>query len=429
MKVCFRVYCIFMLFAFAPVLRALNYHLNFDGADDYVSLGSGINLSNSDFTMECWFKSSTTFGRMITIGSNIPTNYSAAGISISSSNTLSFYFYGDNGTYSFTNGNAWYHVAFTYKHSTKEGKLYFNGVHVASRTFGNSLQGSGSNRLGSRIWGGTGDYWTGNLDEVRIWNVERSAAQIEESYGTEISGATSGLIAYYRLNETVGSTANDETSNNRDGTLNNFSLSGYTSNWIMSDNPFPVELTSFDVKRRGNEAVLSWVTATEVNNYGFEIERKRFTDTENDAWQRIGFVSGSGNSNATRAYTFHDNLPLAPSQVYRLKQIDNDGSFTYSPEAVLNNYFIATDFTLHQNFPNPFNPSTTIRFSLPQETQVTLIVYSPYGETVAVLLEGQSIEAGEHQINFNADNLSSGVYLYKMFSSDRVISRKMTILK
>ena len=191
-----------------------------------------------------------------------------------------------------------------------------------------------------------------------------------------------------------------------------------------SDIPLPVELDSFTASIDQNKVELNWNTKTEVNNYGFNVER-RINEGE---WNKIGFVEGHGNSISPEEYSFTDNDLFAGGSnfQYRLKQIDNDGTFEYSD--VVEVEVVPTQYELSQNYPNPFNPSTTIRFSLPQATQIKINIYNMLGELVETLAEG-TYEAGYHKVTFNASSLPSGAYVYRIESSEYVQTKKMLLLK
>ena len=191
-------------------------------------------------------------------------------------------------------------------------------------------------------------------------------------------------------------------------------------------NIIPVELTSFSAVVSNNAIGLNWETATETNNYGFEVYR--FNQNSHNDWQRIGFIEGNGTTNERNKYSFIDDH-LDPSiYKYKLKQMDFDGSFKYSDEveAEINQL---TDYALYQNYPNPFNPSTVIKFSVPEEnTLVTLRVYSSLGEQVEILIN-QVVPAGQHQVHFDATGLPSGIYFYTLTAGNFVDSKKMVVLK
>jgi hypothetical protein len=185
----------------------------------------------------------------------------------------------------------------------------------------------------------------------------------------------------------------------------------------------PVELTSFTANTSDGNVVLNWETATEINNQGFEIER-RTADTE---YRTIGFVEGHGTTTEPQSYSYIDKTAEQGLTYYRLKQVDFDGHYTYSVEIEID----ATgplSFNLAQNYPNPFNPSTNIKYSVPEAGNVKLSVYNLVGEEVAILVNGFS-QAGTFDVTFDASNLPSGVYLYKLQSANSVQTRKMMLLK
>jgi photosystem II stability/assembly factor-like uncharacterized protein len=186
----------------------------------------------------------------------------------------------------------------------------------------------------------------------------------------------------------------------------------------------PVELTSFtaNVTEQGYVS-LNWSTATETNNHLFEIERR----TEQGEYFAIGYVNGAGTTTEPQNYSYVDNTVQSGKYFYRLKQVDFDGRFEYSNEVEVD---VATplSFNLEQNYPNPFNPTTKIKYSIPEAGNITLSVYNTVGQEVAILLNGHS-EAGNFEVSFDASNLPSGVYLYKLQSANSVQTKKMMLLK
>jgi hypothetical protein len=191
----------------------------------------------------------------------------------------------------------------------------------------------------------------------------------------------------------------------------------------------PVELTSFIANVSGSSVVLNWTTATEVNNQGFEILRPAQNDND---WQKIGYVPGFGTTTEPKSYSYTDQPVNSGTYFYKLKQIDFDGSFTYSDIAEVE-VSLPTDFSLEQNYPNPFNPATTLEFSLPADAQVKIRVYNLVAEKVAEVTN-KDYTAGNHKIEFNASQLTSGVYLYRIDAVDvsgKIYNsvRKMTLLK
>ena len=188
--------------------------------------------------------------------------------------------------------------------------------------------------------------------------------------------------------------------------------------------PTPVELISFNAKVRNNVVVLDWRTATEVNNYGFEVERS----SSSDNWGKIGFVNGHGNSNSPKEYYFEDSKLSNTSYKYRLKQVDNDGSYEYSNIVSVLIGQTPNSFALSQNYPNPFNPSTKISWQSPVSGWQTLKVYDILGNEVATLVN-EFREAGSYEIDFNASQLTSGVYIYKISAGNFSDTKKMILSK
>jgi Secretion system C-terminal sorting domain len=182
---------------------------------------------------------------------------------------------------------------------------------------------------------------------------------------------------------------------------------------ILTMAPFalPVELTSFTYTTVSNSIKLEWETATELNNNHFEIERRDLSPY----WVKIGEIQGAGNSNSPKQYFFLDKqLPSDGKYYYRLKQVDNDGQIKYSNEIEANVNFIPSVYSLENNFPNPFNPSTVIRYSLPFDSNVKLTVYNSLGQVVVDELSAGFKKTGTYDINFNAYSLNSGIYFYSI---------------
>jgi hypothetical protein len=222
-------------------------------------------------------------------------------------------------------------------------------------------------------------------------------------------------------------------------------LGGYGINLILTyQNVLPVELVSFTALHQNSYVTLNWQTATETNNQGFEVQRKRVFSLQssvgNGDWNDLDFVNGNGTSTEPQTYSFVDeNLQTGKFQ-YRLKQIDFDGTFEYSNviEVEIN---APTRFSLEQNYPNPFNPSTKIKYTIPTLPSssplakgrnevgfVTLKVYDVLGKEVASLVNEYRY-AGSYEINFDASELASGVYYYQLKAGDYIETKKMLVVK
>lgn len=198
---------------------------------------------------------------------------------------------------------------------------------------------------------------------------------------------------------------------------------------LDNNTALPVELTSFTATMNNGDVNLKWNTATEVNNFGFDIQRNQLFNLINGTWEKIGFVAGSGNSNSPKSYFYNDNTVSEAVYFYRLKQIDTDGLFEYSPIVEINTNQIPTEFSLKQNYPNPFNPKTHISFDIPVKSHATIRVFNVLGNEVAVLLN-EEILPGKYSVEFNASNLVSGIYFYTISSNEfKPITKKMILLK
>ena len=201
------------------------------------------------------------------------------------------------------------------------------------------------------------------------------------------------------------------------------------------ESPFPVELISFKADFKNNAVELIWETATENENYGFEIERAYSELVEkNITWEKIGFKLGHGNSNKPRHYVFVDNEKLkSGNYYYRLKQIDNDGTFEYYNKARVE-ISAPNVFSLSQNYPNPFNPDTNIEFTLSDEAETKIIIYDMLGNKINEYINS-TLPAGVHNLKLDGSSLAAGTYIYQLqassteLSKEYVQTRKMVLLK
>lgn len=190
------------------------------------------------------------------------------------------------------------------------------------------------------------------------------------------------------------------------------------------DAVLPVELASFVSSISGNAVTLNWSTSSETNNSGFDIERS----IVNGQWSMIGNVTGNGTTTSQNNYSFTDRNLASGIYSYRLKQIDFNGNFEYFNLSSEVNIGVPTKFDLSQNYPNPFNPATTINYDLPFDGKVSIKLFDMSGKEVATLVN-EVKTAGFYSVNFNAGNLSSGVYLYSITSNNFTATKKMMLVK
>jgi hypothetical protein len=199
-----------------------------------------------------------------------------------------------------------------------------------------------------------------------------------------------------------------------------------TNAYIMRNHKviIPVELASFSASVNGDDVTLSWITATELNNSGFQVERK----TAEEDWVELGFVEGRGTTSESQVYTFIDKDLISGKYNYRIKQIDFNGSHKYYDLNEEVEIAAPNSYDLSQNYPNPFNPTTKIKYSVPVEGFVNISVFNLLGEKVANIVNSLH-KAGNYEFTFDASDLASGMYIYRMESGNYVSIKKMMILK
>jgi len=193
--------------------------------------------------------------------------------------------------------------------------------------------------------------------------------------------------------------------------------------YITDTTIVPVEFLSFTASSNGKEVSLNWSTATELNNQLFEVQRS----FEGSEFAMVGSVYGKGTTTERQDYIYRDKIPADGKYFYRLKQIDYLGRYEYS-DIIEIELRVFNSFLLEQNFPNPFNPTTTIGYGIKEKSEVKIAVLNAIGEEMALLVNEEK-EAGYHTVGFNAANLPSGVYFYQLRAGSFVQTKKMILLK
>jgi hypothetical protein len=213
---------------------------------------------------------------------------------------------------------------------------------------------------------------------------------------------------------------------------NNITVYGLSvfSRFILTDGtaPLPVELSSFTASINRRDVNLNWTTSSETNNSGFDVERK----IAGSSWSKVASINGSGTTTSPKNYTYTDKNLSTGSYSYRLKQTDFNGNFTYFEMSSEVNIGLPTKFEMSQNYPNPFNPTTKINYDLPVDGKVSISLYDISGREVAKLVN-EVKTAGYYTVQFNASNLSSGTYFYRISAEGKGQkfndTKKMVLIK
>ncbi len=322
--------------------------------------------------------------------------------------------FGTNGTkiwYSSNFGTSWTSQATTGQ--ANSFTVWFNTPTVGLTGGANFM----ATTNGGTLWSALTVPGTGNIGGIAgtgtSWWVARQATAIYESTnnGTAWTTAyTASAGSYYHLTKSRTGTA----------------VWGVRSNGGITrgfGTVVPVELASFAATSKDGSVILDWSTATETNNKGFEIERK----AADAGYSTVGFVEGSGTSTNIKSYSYTDANLQAGKYTYRLKQIDLDGTSAYSKEIEVDVAQISS-YALDQNFPNPFNPSTSISYRIPEASDVVIKIYDVMGTEIATLVNAKQ-EAGAHSVVFDAAKLSSGSYIYTIKAGNFTASKKMILMK
>jgi hypothetical protein len=251
------------------------------------------------------------------------------------------------------------------------------------------------------------------MGRIRLTNsVPFAAATADLAF--KFTGYSTIILAF--LGGSGNNTTTDITAN---GTFVGLPPSGPLVNPVL-----PVELSSFTSAAQGRSVVLNWSTKTEKNSDRFEVERSLATSTD---WSTVGSVKAAVLSNSTKNYSYTDTKLQSGKYQYRLKMVDNDGSFSYSSVEGAE-VAVPKDFTVSQNYPNPFNPTTKIDYQVPVDAKVIMEVYSITGQKVMQLVN-QQMSAGYYTVDFGASKLSSGVYIYRLTASDLATGHNFSSIK
>ncbi|MET0638224.1 MAG: LamG-like jellyroll fold domain-containing protein [Chitinophagaceae bacterium] len=417
--------CLFLLSS--GFASAQNNSLNFDGVDDYIRVPySPTHYMTDAVTIEAWvYPTNNNWGNILIKG-NYGYGFALSGEyglgACGSSNNLVFWDQSQCGstirstlTYVL---NTWQHVAVTVQAVGPWLEIFFyldgvmNGPYYTSQSIDN---GNIDNAIYIGTQGfGLGNFFTGNMEELRLWNIARTPGEILATMNSQMNpvGQTN-LIMYYSFNQGVAqgdnstvTIATDGTANSNNGTLNNFTLNGSISNWVgLSPAVLPVRLISFSAIRNAGGIELKWSTAQEDNSRSFEIQR-----SENNNFIRIGSIAAAGNSDNRIDYQFTDVAPAGGNNYYRLKQIDIDGRFEYS-RIVKVNFEFANYLKLQGN---PVQTHLKTVFTSEGNGRIKIIISNASG---AIVVERTiAVQKGNNEITIPLNGINSGTYYMQAIS-------------
>ncbi len=189
-----------------------------------------------------------------------------------------------------------------------------------------------------------------------------------------------------------------------------------------TDSSLPVELSAFTAEPDFSKVVFSWETASELQNLGFHLFIKKQDEEE---WFAINneIIPGKGNTSSLSKYQFvHEDVKAGETYSYRLESVSYNGEIEILKTVDID-IPVPKNFVLFNNYPNPFNPVTKIKFQLPRQSDVTLVVYDMTGRIVKKLLNNQNYDAGEYVVRWDGTNpfgnkVASGMYFYRISASD-----------
>jgi len=474
-----------------PVAGRVNGAQQFNGSSDGIT-APGITAydfsTGTSFTFEAWIKHVTgsyiseeiIVERKSSSGAlAINLKFNSTAVSFSVRNTASE-IYDVTGTTNLYDNN-WHHVVGVRDANTNQLKIYVDGVleNTVSATYTAGFASPTTEiNMGWRSSTSAG-FFDGIIDEVAIYDAALDAVSISQHYSNGLqnqgycneiqpinvptnlsavlnpSDTTNVILSWlnnsdnelgfvierktgdslsiepFAVVDTVGAdvTGYEDTSVD-DTTTYTYRVYAFNAD-IVSDysnmaqvvTPVPVELTSFFATLLNQGVLLEWETASELNNAGFNVQRSK----DNSKFFDIAYIKGQGTTTNKSFYSYNDQSVSTGKYSYRLKQIDLDGSVTYS-QVVSVDLGMVNSFVLEQNYPNPFNPSTQIRFSIPEVTNVKLIVSDALGREIALLVDGK-LNAGDYKIDFDADGISSGIYICTLITDTFKQSRKMILMK
>ena len=416
--------------------------LHFDGTDDNAT-ASAVLTQDDNFTMECWVKreEGNYWAHAMLI------DFYKIGLSTSGSGataTLSYIINGSSGSSNAAvSAGVWTHIAL--KRDSGTYTLYKNGIPATTTQKGASGVTIGDLNL-SRS---SGETFTGGMDDARVWTIARTDSQILADYDNELTGSETGLAAYYKMNEGTPGGDNtsitqliDATGNGKHATLNNFALTGSTSNYITGptlEEPTGVTLSSFTAVYTNGSSLLEWTTQSESNNLGWNIYRSE-TELENAVQINGSLIIGTGTTTEPTEYEFYDDQELVVNNTYWywLESVSFSGQTEiYSPISLTipeqgDNPDIPEIISNIRNYPNPFSNNTEISFMMNEPADVKVTIYNIKGQEVIRLFNGYYSNE-EFKISWdgkdeNGNAVTFGIYTYIIKTGAEEYTGKMILM-
>ncbi|HOH79206.1 MAG TPA: T9SS type A sorting domain-containing protein [Candidatus Cloacimonadota bacterium] len=440
---------LFVLFVLAmlslgSLVWGQNNALFFDGVNDCVAIGNMQSQITTTYTVEAWINTKTVAvgsGELATYGRTIIASSSGNGkplwVSLRGNQILVRSFNGNNAQITYTIAgmtiDTWYHIAVS---ATRSGtvRLYVNGLPVASASAGTQFVWNNTMCIGDLRPGRQVAFW-GSIDDVRVWNDIRSDAEILANFDVPLSAPfDANLVGYWMLDESAGTTAYDSV-NNFDGTLRNGTSVQPTPQWVDGNPTLPIELSSFSATITSQYFVqLHWITQSETDVMGYIVLRNNHNDLTT-ALQVSPLVEAT-NTTTQVSYSYTDSEVTPGIWYYWLQSIDLNGDHQYhgpvmatvsedsgssAPQpAVING--------INKLYPNPFNPSLNISFSLDKTADVSFKIYNSRGQMVHSNVLGNR-DAGTYNFVWNSGDLPTGFYLIRMQANNKVYTQKATLSK
>lgn len=341
------------------------------------------------------------------------------------------------------------------------------GSGTLNETVGNTVKGTSGTLTATRVLNAPSSENVAGLGATITSSINMGSTTVTRGHAVQTGAGNQGILRYVDINPTTNSGLNatlvftyDETELNsliesslalfrstdggtnwtqEGGTViesaNTVTLSGINafSRWTLGSTatPLPVELVSFEATRDGTAVVLTWETASETNNAGFEVQHAAGVETRRGAslpWEILAFIEGAGTTLESQSYTYRVEDLLAGRHLFRLKQIDFDGSFEYSPEVEVT-VEVSRVYQLSPAYPNPFNPSTQLTLAVAREQHVRVEIFDVQGRRVARLYEGPLAAHTTFRFVFDAEGQPSGIYVIRIAGETFIDTRAVVLLK